>query len=156
MVKEKLNLTAAVGLMLALALALGAGCTSTKHSFSDRPAAVVINNHSGEDIQRAAMAVFKAHGFQWTRGEPGQLVLQKEGTFSNTMWHGDWFRGPVWVRVKMYQRELSPVQRVLDADIYMVQDHEDPLFQTERKTNSGKSEIQQLLDEVKAKVESES
>lgn len=152
MPKQKLRglLTAAV--VLIIACGSGTSCRSPDRSVSARTAAVIITNQSAEEIKRAASAVFHEHGFEKANGEPGELVFQKPGSFSNAMLHGDWVKGNVWVRVKLYQRELSPVQRVLDADIYMVQDHDDPLFQSERKVSARKGEIQNLLDEVASRL----
>jgi hypothetical protein len=135
-------------LVLLIATLLATGCRSPRHSFSERPAAVVINSKSSEEITDATVDVFTTSGFVQAKGERGELVFQKPGTFSNSLVHGDWSRGGVWMRVKMYRRELSPVQTVVDADIYMVQDYDDPLFQTERKVSSRRSEVQALLNKV--------
>jgi hypothetical protein len=65
------------------------------------------------------------------------------------MVYGDWYSGGVWERIKVQQRELDSARTVVECDGYMVQEHEDPLFQNEIKEHKTKrGHLQKLLNEV--------
>ena len=50
--------------------------------------------------------------------------------------------------------EVRSGEALLDCDVYMVQEPDDPLFQKERLVHASKKEFQKLLDEVKAHAQS--
>jgi len=125
------------------------GCSSTKPSFSNRMASIVVTNEPPENIDTTLRSVFKKHWFEETKGEKDELVFQRPGTFMNSLVYGDWWSGGVWERVKIYQRELDSERTVVECDGYMVQEHDDPLFQKEKlQYGSQKKHLQQLMDEV--------
>ena len=130
------------------------GCSSTKPSFSHRMASIVVTNEPSEKIDNAVRSVFKKHAFEETKGEKDELVFQRPGTFMNSFIYGDWYSGGVWERVKIYQRELDSERTVVECDGYMVQEHDDPLFQKEKlQYGSKKKHLQELLDEVGAELQ---
>ena len=145
-----LRRTAANIVLLALPiLALTAGCRSSKTSVSNRMASIVVTNQPLEKIEGAIQVVFKSHTYEETKGEEDELVFQKPGSFMNSMIYGDWYSGGVWERIKIYQRELDPARTVVECDGYMVQEHDDPMFQKEkRQYNTKKGHLQKLLEEV--------
>ncbi len=135
-------------LLLAI-LVYTAGCQSTpKKLGSHRVAAVVVTNASPKEIQEAAEKVFKLHGFEPAPEDNNELVFQRHGSFMNGFVYGDWYGGPVWVRIKVFLSQLDANRTLVDCDVYMVQDHEDPLFQKERKVHGDKTECQKILDEI--------
>jgi hypothetical protein len=138
--------------VLALAAALAAGCRSVQHLGSNRNAAVIITNHTAEVIEAATKKVFESHAFEPGTAEADELVYQRPGSFAKSIWYGDLYGGGVWVRVKIYQKELEEGRTLLDADVYMVQGHEDPFFQKSRRVGGYSSECQKLLNEVAAKL----
>ena len=140
--------------LVAAVLALtAAGCHTPQGPETNRAAAVMIKDRSAIQITDATKAVFTRHAYEAARAEDDEMVFQKPGTFMNALVHGDWYSGAVWERVKIYQRNLSPTQTVLEGDIYMVQQPEDPLFQKEQKLTGHKNRLQKLLEEVPAELD---
>ena len=136
-------------------LALTAGCRSSKTSVSKRMASIVVTNQPSEKIEAAIQVVFQNHAYEDTKGEVDELVFQKPGSFMNSMIYGDWYSGGVWERIKIYQRELDPARTVVECDGYMVQQHEDPMFQKEkRQYKTKKGHLQKLLEEVAGELKS--
>jgi hypothetical protein len=131
------------------ALVLTTGCHTTRNSVSNRMASIVVTNASSEQIEAAIDTVFKNHSYEEGRAEEDELVFQKPGSFMNGLVYGDWYSGGVWERIKIYQRELDPARTVIECDGYMVQEHEDPMFQKEkREYKTKKGHLQDLLNEV--------
>ena len=129
------------------------GCQSTaKKLGSDRVAAVVVKNATSTQIEEATKTVFERRGFDAAPEDYNDLVFQRKGSFMHGLFYGDWYEGAVWVRMKLFLRDLSPDSTLVDCDVYMVQEPEDPLFQKERKVRSNKSECQKLLDEIAAEL----
>ena len=140
-----------VGLLpLALsATVLVTGCRSPNGPVSNRMASIVVTNRSADQIEAAIQAVFEKHAYEAGKSEEDELVFEKQGTFMNGLVYGDWYSGGVWERIRVYQRELRPVETVVECDAYMVQEREDPLFQKERKEfKTRRGHCQKLLDEV--------
>ena len=140
----------ALFVLLALAAAvLTTGCHTTKGSVSTRMASIIVTNRSSEQIEAAISNVFTKHSYEEGRAEEDELVFQKPGSLMNGLVYGDWYSGGVWERVKIYQRELDPARTVIECDGYMVQEHEDPMFQKEkREYKTKKGHLQELLNEV--------
>ena len=112
-------------------------------------ASIVVTNQSSETIEAALRTVFKNHGYQEGKSQEDELVFQKPGSFMSGLVYSDWYNGGVWERIKVYQRDLRPSETVVECDGYMVSQHDDPLFQKEKKEHSTKkSHCQKLLDEV--------
>ena len=137
-------------LPLALSAAvLATGCRSPNRQISNRMASIIVTNRSSEQIEAAIQAVFEKHEYEAGKSEEDELVFEKQGTFMNGLVYGDWYSGGVWERFKIYQRELRPAETLVECDAYMVQQHEDPLFQKERREyNTKKGHCQKLLNEV--------
>ena len=147
---QSITRSGALVVLLALAAAiLTTGCGTTKPTVSNRMASVVVTNQPSEKIDAAVRTVFKGHGYEEGKAENDELVFQKPGSFMSGLVYGDWYSGGVWERVKVYQRELDTNRTVIECDGYMVQEHEDPLFQNEMKEHSTKKgHLQDLLKEV--------
>jgi hypothetical protein len=136
-----------LGLLLAL---FGVGCKSTPKTSSNRLASVVIKDRTSEEIETAIRNVFEKHDYELSaRRDGGAMIFEKKGTVMNGLVYGDWYSGGVWERVKVYHGELEPKRTLLDCDAYMVQEHDDPFFQSERKPYKSRRHLyQELLDEV--------
>ena len=71
----------------------------------------------------------------------------------------DWFMvigtaGESGSGLKLYHVQMEPGSTLLDCDAYMVQEHDDPFFQSERKTyNTRRHVYQKLLEEVLKELE---
>jgi len=128
--------------------ALFAGCQSPHVLEPERAGAIIITNHAPEQISAATKETFQLHQFDQTRSDGPELVFQKMGTFMDAVLTSDWASGPAWVRVRVFQRPLDAERTLLDCDVYMVQQPEDPLFQQERKLRGRKQQYQALLDEI--------
>lgn len=82
------------------------------------------------------------------------MVFEKKGTFMNGMVYGDWYSGGVWERVKVFHQEIEPGRTLVECDAYMVQEHDDPFFQSERKPYKTRRHLyQKLLNEVAVGLE---
>ena len=131
------------------ALLLAAGCRSPDPAISHRMAAIVVTNQPSEHIEAAIRTVFKRNGYEEGKAEDDQFVFQRPGSMMSGMVYSDWFNGGVWERIKIYQRDLTPTEIVVECDGYMVSEHEDPLFQKEKKEYATKNaHCQKLLNEV--------
>lgn len=137
----------AVGLCLVLVLV---GCKSTPETPSNRLASIIVKDRTPEEIETAIRNVFEKHDFELSpRREGHTMVFEKKGSFMNGLFYGDWYSGGVWDRVKVYFTELEPGRILVDCDAYMVQEHDDPLFQSERKPYKTRRHLyQKLLDEA--------
>jgi hypothetical protein len=126
------------------------GCKSTPETPSNRLASVVITDRTPEEIETAIRNVFEKDEYELSpRRSGGAMVFEKQGTFMNGLFYGDWYSGGVWERVKVYHGEIAPGQTLVDCDAYMVQEHDDPFFQSERKPyKSRRHRYQKLLEEV--------
>jgi hypothetical protein len=112
-------------------------------------------NRPADQIKAATRATFQHHQFEPARPEGDELVFQKRGTFMNSFMSADWFDGPAWIRVKVFQHPLDTERTLLDCDIYVVQQPEDPLFQQERKLEGRNKTYQQILEEIATAVSHE-
>jgi hypothetical protein len=125
------------------------GCATNKTAESNRMASIVVTNMSSGQIEAAVNAVFKKHAFEEGRSEGEELVFQRQGSVMSGIVYGDWYSGGVWERIKIYQRELDDARTVVECDGYMVQEHDDPMFQKEKKEfRTKKGHLQDLLNEV--------
>jgi hypothetical protein len=141
-------------LLLILAPLCFTGCASTAHKVgSERLAAVVVKGSSPDTIKASAKDVFGKHGFEAEPEDDNDLVFQKKATTMNSVFYGDWFSGPVTARVRLFLTLARPEEILLDGDVYMVQEADDPLFMKERRVHAHRSELQQLLEEVKVQAE---
>jgi hypothetical protein len=132
-----------------LAAVLATGCRSPNRQVSNRMASIIVTNRSSEQIGAAIQSVFEKHEYEAGKSDEDELVFEKQGSFMNGMVYGDWYSGGVWERIRVYQRELRPVETVVECDAYMVQQREDPLFQKERKEyKTRRGHCQKLLNEV--------
>jgi hypothetical protein len=112
-------------------------------------ASIVVTNQPSEKIGAAILAVFTKHGYEEGRAEEDELVFQKPGSWMSGVVYGDVYSGGVWERIRIYQRGLDSARTVVECDGYMVQQHEDPLFQKEkREYGTKKGHLRKLLDEV--------
>ncbi len=125
------------------------GC-KTHDSDSNRLASVTIKGGTQEQIETAIRTVFEKHGYELsTRRDGGAMIFEKKGTFMNGLVYGDWYSGGVTERVNVFYGEREPGRMVVECDAYMVQEPDDPFFQSERKTYKTRRHIyQKLLDEV--------
>ncbi len=105
-------------------------------------------------IESATQGVFQGHAYQVARSGSADLAFEKEGSSMNTLVYGDWTPGKVWVRVKVYLRQLSaPNEILLECDAFMVNDYGDKRFEEEyRLSKMRRGAYQDLLEEVKTKV----
>ena len=134
--------------LAALLSVVSTGCQSPSKLGSNRVAAVVIKNASPEHIKDAVKIVLEREGFEAAPQDENELIFQKKASFGSSFMYGDWYGGAVWERLKLYLRDLKPDETLLDCDVFMVQEPDDPLFEKVRKVKARKSECQRLLDEI--------
>ena len=141
--------------LLSLVLVLlVAGCKSTGTPKSSRLASVIIKGHSQVQVAQMTQQVFIENEYERALLKTADLVFEKQGTTMNNLVYGDWSGKGVWVRVKVYLRELGdPHDIMLDCNTYMVQEHNNPLFEEEHKlTKMRKGPYQKLLNEVSKRL----
>lgn len=134
------------------------GCKSTDNStgtvHSSRLASVVIKGHSVGEVSSQTHRVFTENGYQATAIKSGGLAFDKQASGMSTLVYGDWSGKPVWVRVKVYTRDLDPVGVLLDCDAFMVLERGDAHFEEERKVGKlRRGTYQQLLDKVSSRFQ---
>jgi hypothetical protein len=140
-------------LLAFVVMTLAAGCATTKHPESNRMASIVVTNVPSAQIEAALNTVFKKHSFEEGKPMDDEIVFQRPGSVMSGVIYGDWYSGGVWERVKIFTRELDSARTVVECDGYMVQEHEDPMFQTEkRQYRTKKHHLQDLMDEVAAEL----
>jgi hypothetical protein len=145
-----------VHMVMALSLAsVLTGCKSPPKTPSNRLASVVIKNRTPDEIEAATRTIFEKYGYELsTRREGGAMMFERQGTFMNGLFYGDWYSGGVWERVKVYHIDMEPGATLLDCDAYMVQEHDDPFFQSERKPYKSRRHVyQKILEEVVKELE---
>jgi len=154
--RDKLPNTRSVGnrlfafLLLAFCLV---GCHSNQPKASSRLAAVIIKNSSMSQVEDVTRAVFSDNEYLGLRPREGQFIFEKKGTGMNTLAYGDWSTKGVWVRVKVYLRELSPTEILVECDAYMVGEHGDAHFEEEHKlTRMHHGTYQKLLEEIQKRL----
>lgn len=136
-----------------------AACTSTSESTGDRRssrlASVVIKGHSLAEVTLATQRVFSENGYEKAAVKSTDLAFEKPSSRMNTLVYGDWSGKAVWVRVKVYFRELgSPNEVLLDCDAYRLLGRGDPRFEEEHKlTKLHRGTYQELLDKVSRRLE---
>ncbi len=134
--------------LTALLALLATACHTTSNDPSTRAAFVVVTNQPRAAIEAATKTVFLSHGFDVEKPKADELVFIKKSSAMSSFLYGSWYDGAVWMRIKVYQKELEPGHTLLDCDVYRVQEQDDPLFQTEQKVSGHKAAYQDLLDEV--------
>jgi len=147
---------ALIFVVLAFFASVAVGCKSTPKTPSNRLASVIITNRMPDEIEAATRTVFEKHDYELSprRDGGGAMVFEKQGTTMNGLVYGDWYSGGVWERVKVYHIEMEPGSTLVDCDAYMVQEHDDPFFQSERKPYTTRRHVyQKLLDEVAKELE---
>jgi hypothetical protein len=132
----------------ALLALLATACQTTSNDPSNRAAFVVVTNQPRGAIEAATKTVFLSHGFDVEKPKADELVFIRRSSAMSSFFYGSWYDGAVWMRVKVYQKELEPGHILLDCDVFRVQEQDDPLFQTEQKVSGHKAAYQDLLDEV--------
>lgn len=117
-------------------------------------ASVLITNQPSLRVEQMTRAVFTAHDYKTARPKTGELMFEKEGTGMNSFVYGDWTGKKVWVRAKVFIKEIAASQQVLLAcDGYMVVDHGDAHFEEEHKlTGMHRGRFQELLDEINQRL----
>lgn len=135
-------------------LPLVPGCHSSKGQSSPHLASVTISDRSFSQVEDVTRAVFQDHQYLGLRTRPGEFVFEKQGTGMNNLVYGDWSTKKVWVRVKVYMRELDPSKQVLvECDAYMVTERGDLRFEEEHKlTWVHRGHYQELLDEISKRL----
>jgi len=143
-------------IVLGFFASVAASCKSTPKTPSNRLASVIVTNRMPDEIEAATRTVFEKHDYELSprRDGGGAMVFEKKGTAMNGLVYGDWYSGGVWERVKVYHIEMEPGSTLVDCDAYMVQEHDDPFFQSERKPYTSRRHVyQKLLEEVAKELE---
>ena len=142
-----------------VALLCLAGCASTSEpangSHSSRLASAVIKGHTVRDVSLATERVFIENGYEKAAVKSADLAFEKPSSRMDTLVYGDWSGKSVWVRVKVYVRELgSPDTVRLDCDAFRLLGRGDPRFEEEHKlTKLHRGTYQELLDKVNRRLQ---
>jgi hypothetical protein len=137
-------------ILAGLVVATGAstGCNSPQPSGATSATPVIVTNRTPEEIKAAATETFKRHEYEPVPGEGPDLAFQKPGTFVNNLMSSDWFDGPSWVMVKVYQHPLDAERTRLDCRVFLVQQPDDPLFKTEHPYGGHRKDFENLIHEI--------
>jgi hypothetical protein len=108
---------------------------------------VVILKRAPEEISTATKDTFKRHQFEDVSRD-GELVFQRRGSAMNNVMSPNWLDGPTWVRIRVFEHQLDADRTVLDYRAFIVQQPEDPMFETEQPYGGHKKEFKSLLQEI--------
>ena len=128
-------------------LALLAGCSSPRPEQMSETA-VILRNRTPQEISTVTKETFKRHHFEEASGQGGELVFQRKGSAINDVMSPNWLDGPTWIRVRVIQHPLDAERTVLDYRAYLVQQPEDPMFETGKPYTGHKKEFKKLLQEI--------
>jgi hypothetical protein len=127
---------------------LASGC-STPHrdiSGSTRSASVIIGHRSPEQIDASIHKIFARHGYE-AKYRDHNLMFDRRGSLWDAILFGEWYGGGVWERILVFQREVEPGRALVDCDAFIVQEPEDPFFQSVHPVYRH-NKCQKLLDEA--------
>ena len=134
--------------MAVCALSL-AGCQSSKQPGSMSHAAVQIQGQSPANIRQATTAVFTENGFARTAATDESMVFERPGSRRDALKWGGWAGAGVTMRVKVAVTQMVNGRYLETADVYAVQNSDDPFFRTEsRVALANRRPYQDLLDQV--------
>jgi hypothetical protein len=141
-------------LLLALLPWSFSGCQTAARGGSSSFASVVIENHTMDEIRKAAIAVFTGHFYHTRVSGPDILVFEKAGSTMDNVLYGGW-SPDVTLRVKLYITSASSVSYQLSAQAFMVREAGDTRIEDEQRlTKLRRGPYQKLLEEIKARLES--
>jgi hypothetical protein len=139
--------TARLGLLL-LCFAVS-GCKSTDAAKQGSQEAVVIKDHTEEEVRRTTIEVFGLNGYRQSDG----LNFEKQGTKWDTVKYGGLGGTPVWIKMSAKLTKQAEGYVILGCDTYVIEDRDDPLMREERKLPFGKrSDCKKILDQIKQRL----
>jgi hypothetical protein len=139
-----------------LALWFATGCASNKPG-SNSHAYLQIKNQSTPAIVEATIAVYTAQGYELAAEPPGMLVFQRMASRRDALKYGDWINDGMLMEIKVRFTELTSTDMLLQADVYTVQDPNDPSFRSENRVAIfDRRPYQKMLDKVRDRLEKSS
>ena len=66
----------------------------------------------------------------------------------NNVMSPNWFDGPTWVRIRVFEHQLDADRTVLDYRAFLVQQPEDPMFEKVQPYGGHKNEFKSLMQEI--------
>jgi hypothetical protein len=138
---------AVLGFTVALILGLLSGCRSASPAEQMSDTAIVLNR-TPEEIHTAVKDTFERHQFEDASSRWDNLLFQKKASFMNDLMSSDWAGGPTWVQVKVLPRQLDAERTLLDYQVYLVQQPDDPMFKTGHPYGGHKKEFKNIINEV--------
>jgi len=137
--------------LLVLVLTTLLGCQSAKQPGSMSHASVLLRGHTSEDIVRTRAAVFEEAGYAQASASAtaAQMVFERPGSRRDAVKWGGWAGADVTMRVKVGMTSTVDGSVLLAADVFAVQNSDDPFFRTEsRVVMANHRPYQKLLDQV--------
>jgi len=143
---------AMLGLATCLAFLTG-GCSTAARGGPNSFASVVIENHTTDEIRRAAIAVFTSHYYVTAMGGTDMLIFEKSGGSMDNILYGGWSPGEVTIRVKVQISSSGPTSYLVSSQGFMVRNANDLAIEDEQKLSKlRRGPYQKLLEEVRKKV----
>ncbi len=139
-------------LQLALGIFLLTGCKTPPPGAEGSLAWVEIKGQTGPVINDAVDAVFKQNGYHLKKALRGEAVYQKPGSTSDNIAWGDWSSG-VSIRVNVRVNPKPNGVYLVFCDASIIRSADDPVMEETQKIHFRRAPYQQLLDEVKAKLD---
>jgi len=137
--------------LLVLVLTSLLGCQSTKQPGSMSHASVRLRGHTAEEIVRTTAVVFDEAGYAQAPASDStaQMVFERPGSRRDALKWGGWSGAGVTMRVKVGMTSMVDGSVLLVADVFAVQNSDDPFFRTEsRVVMANRRPYQKLLDQV--------
>jgi hypothetical protein len=152
---SRIMLTLFVGSLLVMFC--GPGCRSAPPALqSDSLSSVEVHASEPFAAARAISEVFRSAGYiplPLGANDDLRLAFEKESTITDTVLFGG-FSGKVWERVRLRIQVIGPGIQIVHCDGFRVVDHGDSRFEEETKTSMRRGTYRELLQRVKANLES--
>lgn len=138
---------------LAPLLVASSGCSTAARGGPASFASVIVEDHTMEEIGRAAIAVFTSHAYATTLGGPDILVFEKPGGSMDNLLYGGWSPGEVTIRVKVYLTASSATSYLVSCNGFLVRNANDMAIEDEQRlTKLRRGPYQKLLEEMQERL----
>ena len=128
------------------------GCSSTPKQAAGFLASVQLEGQTRVAIQQAVEKVFLENQYEVIRMAP-EMVFDKRAGTMKMLAYGNLGGGNVFNRVKVPIKNDGVGGHVIGANVYVVRDRGDPVFEDEQKLlRIGGGDYQKMLDEVKTRL----
>jgi len=117
-------------------------------------ASVLLHTGTSEQVRQALRDIFAENLYRPGVSQgPDRLVFERPGSSMDEIKYGGFFENNIWVRVKVNISRFGDTDHLVEADAYIVRNHDEGFFEEEQKLYKiSKGPYQKLLNEVEKRV----